>query len=200
MKSMKLKIRVLTVLTVTVCLLVTLVAFSGKQTFVIQKPTSSMVVEGTSSLHDWKIELKEFAGVMSAVSDGANMKIEAVTFKGKAKSLKSDNSTMDGKTYDALKVEKHPDITYAIKSSKDVQIKDKKFSGLITGDLTIAGKTRQETIQFTGAMISDNKMQIKGSKKLKMTDFGVNPPTAMLGALKTGNDITITFTLIMTLK
>ncbi|HRZ41780.1 MAG TPA: YceI family protein [Bacteroidales bacterium] len=197
---MRLKIRALTVIAVTVGLLFTMAAFSGKKTFEIQKPSSSMVVQGTSSLHDWKIELKDFRGEMSAVADGSNMKIEAVTFRGKAKSLKSDNSTMDGKTYDALKVDKHPDITYAIKSSRDVQIKDKKFTGLITGDLTIAGKTRQETIQFSGVMISDNKMQIRGSKKLRMSDFGVDPPTAMLGALKTGNDVTITFILIMALK
>ena len=33
-----------------------------------------------------------------------------------------------------------------------------------------------------------------------MTDFGIDPPTAMMGAMKVGNDITIKFKLNYTLK
>jgi hypothetical protein len=46
-------------------------------------------------------------------------------------------------------------------------------------------------------MISGNRIQIKGSKKVKMTDFNISPPTAMLGTLKTGDEVTISFTLVM---
>jgi hypothetical protein len=36
-------------------------------------------------------------------------------------------------------------------------------------------------------------MEFEGTQAIKMTDYSVNPPTALFGALKTGNDITITF-------
>jgi hypothetical protein len=36
-------------------------------------------------------------------------------------------------------------------------------------------------------------VNVKGIVPLKMTDFGVDPPTAMLGALKTGDDIKINY-------
>jgi hypothetical protein len=32
-----------------------------------------------------------------------------------------------------------------------------------------------------------------GSKILKMTDFNVEPPVVLMGTLKTGNEITVTF-------
>ena len=43
--------------------------------------------------------------------------------------------------------------------------------------------------------LKDQIINIKGEKTLKMSDFDVKPPTALLGTLKTGNDITIKFNL-----
>jgi hypothetical protein len=36
-------------------------------------------------------------------------------------------------------------------------------------------------------------MVCKGSKKIKMTDFNVEPPSFMFGSVKTGDEITVTF-------
>ena len=36
-------------------------------------------------------------------------------------------------------------------------------------------------------------MSIVGEKSIKMTSYGVEPPTALLGTIKTGDDLTIKF-------
>jgi polyisoprenoid-binding protein YceI len=172
--------------------------FDGtKQTLKTLPTSSKMTIKGTSSLHDWTVDVGDFQCDMTMISDLSLMKIESVAYTGKAKSIKSDNSTMDKKILEALKADKFPNIRFTVRSSRDVTMTDKKFSGLITGDITIAGKTKSETIHFTGEMISANRMRINGTKKLKMTDFGISPPTAMLGALKTGDEVSVTFSLVM---
>jgi polyisoprenoid-binding protein YceI len=203
MKTLKTMKRITTaaaVFLVTGLLFVSGAAFVGQQNFKTQKAASSMKITGTSSLHDWSIDVGDFQCDMTASADASIMKIETVAYRGKARSIKSDNNTMDKKIIEALKADKFPDIRYSVRSAKNVVLKDNKFSGLITGDIFLAGKTRSETIQFNGMMISDDKLQIKGSKKLKMTDFGINPPTAMMGALKTGDEVTVTFTLVLTIQ
>jgi polyisoprenoid-binding protein YceI len=180
--------------------IVVVTGFTGQKSFNTQKSGSSMTVSGTSSLHDWTVQVNDFNCDMTATADLTTMKIEMVTFRGKATSIKSDNSTMDKKIQEALKSDKHPEIRYTVRSARNIVLKDKKFSGLITGDLQIAGKTKTEATQFTGSLIGENKLQITGSKKIKMTEFGISPPTAMLGALKTGDEVTVQFTLVLNVK
>jgi hypothetical protein len=43
-------------------------------------------------------------------------------------------------------------------------------------------------------------MQISGSKKLKMTEFDMVPPTALMGTIKTGDEVTVTFNLNLITK
>jgi hypothetical protein len=40
---------------------------------------------------------------------------------------------------------------------------------------------------------TDGTIQFEGSKTINMTEFGMVPPTAMFGSLKTGEEITVNF-------
>ena len=40
---------------------------------------------------------------------------------------------------------------------------------------------------------SDGSITFNGSKKLKMTDYGIKPPTALLGTMTTGDEVEIVF-------
>ena len=42
----------------------------------------------------------------------------------------------------------------------------------------------------------DGTVTCTGSYTLKMTDYDVKPPTFMLGAMKTGDSITLNFTMV----
>lgn len=176
---------------------VTFSGFTGKQSFRALNTGSSMSISGTSTLHDWKVDLNEFNCNMTAHFDASTMKIEKVTFRGRARTIKSDSNLMDKKIQEALKTDKFPEVRFTVNKTRDVTLNNKRFSGIINGDLVIAGVTRTENIQFTGQMIANNRIQIRGSKKLKMSDFKVSPPTAMLGAVKSGDEVTVSFTLVM---
>jgi polyisoprenoid-binding protein YceI len=61
----------------------------------------------------------------------------------------------------------------------------------VTGNLTIAGVTKAITLQANYAVGADESVQFKSSKAIKMSDFKIKAPSFMMGALKTGDDLTI---------
>ena len=103
---------------------------------------------------------------------------------------------MDKKTWGALKSEEFSDITCSLKDF-DIQKADTKYTITANGEMTIAGSTKPLTITINAKFLEDGSLKFTGSKALKMTDFDVTPPKALLGTLKTGDDITIDFTVLM---
>lgn len=67
------------------------------------------------------------------------------------------------------------------------------FTASVTGNLSIAGTTKLVDLNVTGKKKSNGDLVFNGSKKIKMTDFNVKPPSFMFGAMKTGDDVTVTF-------
>jgi hypothetical protein len=46
-------------------------------------------------------------------------------------------------------------------------------------------------------MNADKSISYNGAYKIKMTDYNVEPPTIMLGAIKTGEFVTVKFDLLL---
>ncbi len=168
---------------------------ASAQNPVFVKKESQVSIRGTSNLHDWQEAAEEFSIDMKLSTDGASAPaIDMVHFKCKAASIISDNSIMTNKTHNALNVEKHPDIHFSSAKQFPLSVIDGKFSSSISGELTINGITRQVAIPVDG-FLSDGKLRVKGEKPLKMSDYEIKAPTALLGTLKTGDEITVVFEL-----
>jgi hypothetical protein len=166
------------------------------QSSVILVPSqSSVIIKGTSSLHDWEEKVEKFnVNLILQFSEKDISGIDHAHFSCKSGSIVSENSIMTRKTHDALQVEKYPDINFMLVSVDQLTSQNGNFSGTLLGDVTLAGITKRVTILFSGTRIG-NKISIKGSKELNMNDYKIKPPTAMLGTLKTGEQITIDFQL-----
>lgn len=59
--------------------------------------------------------------------------------------------------------------------------------------MTIAGTSRETDLVATLKVNPDKTLSITGIKKLKMTDYKVEPPSFMFGSVTTGDDIAINF-------
>ncbi|MCW5518506.1 YceI family protein [Aureitalea sp. L0-47] len=157
--------------------------------------TSSFVIEGTSSLHDWEMISNSCKGKLE-YNDGDNsINLEHINIKVGVTTLKSGKRIMDKKCYNALKHENHPNIIYRFKEINSIsEIGNSKYKASLNGSLDIAGVVKPVNIDVD-IELKDGIMNIKGRKPMKMTDYDIEPPTALLGTLKTGNDITIVFNL-----
>jgi len=148
---------------------------------------SKVTILGTSSLHDWESIVEDFD--FSARLEGDTLKsISGILM---TKSIESGKSIMNDKTYDALKAEKFPKIIF----TSDFLIRDgDQFNG--SGKLQIAGK--EKIIPMKVIFDSARPMFFTGEVSLKMTDFGVDPPSAMFGTITTGDEIKIQYNISMT--
>jgi polyisoprenoid-binding protein YceI len=162
----------------------------------INASASKFIIKGTSSLHDWEMISDSFSGKLDFERLGSNdLKINNIEVKVGVKTLESGKRVMDKKCYDALKSDSYPNITYKFTKIESMQSTgNNTYTAKLTGSLSIAGKTRSVAIDTKISVVGDQVI-IKGEKPLKMTDFDVEPPTALLGTLKTGNDIIIDFNL-----
>ncbi len=154
--------------------------------------SSSLVIEGTSSLHDWEIAAEGIKG--DAAIDPADLgQLSNLTFTVIVDELKSGKGGMDKNTYNALNEDKYPEVTYTLKKvNKVTPAGSGTYTLSTTGDLTIAGTTKPVTMEVT-AKTSGSAVAFTGEYPMKMTTFNVDPPTAVFGTIKTGDEVKIKF-------
>lgn len=158
-------------------------------------PESTMQIDGTSTLHDWSSQVKfirgegEFTFNGSQIQDITHLKISVAV-----NSIKSGKSVMDKITYQALKAEQYPEVYYLLQSVK--VLPDNKLA--TTGKLTIAGITRVANMELSYQPHSAGKITVTGSLPIRMQDYNIDPPTAMMGTIKTGEQVTLHFKAVFT--
>jgi polyisoprenoid-binding protein YceI len=163
----------------------------------------AVTIHGTSNLHNWdeKVGTVSGDGSINLNSDGS-YDVDAMTIKMDVHSIKSDmGSIMNNNTYKALKADANPQIILALSMPlRSVKVSAGEKTVPVKANLTIAGVTRPVSMQVKVAMPERGKLLFEGAYILTMSDYGIKPPTALLGTLKTGNDITINFKTGFTLK
>lgn len=100
-------------------------------------------------------------------------------------SLSSPKDGIDKNMHKALKAQEHPEITFRLRRLEPA---DGAFRA--TGGLTIAGVEKEVTLDLQVER-KGSGLLVKGATDLLMTDFGVTPPRAMLGMLKTNPKVRI---------
>jgi polyisoprenoid-binding protein YceI len=170
------------------------------------RPNSKLTIDGSSNVHDWSCNSSEFAATVEVNPDFPSAPltdvvkpITSVTVVVPVKSLKCGHNKMDANMYKALKADEFGEIRYTLTShevDRTTATAD-SFTALTKGQLTVSGKQIAVEIpvktvrQLSGAAIGE------GSVTLKMTDFGITPPVALLGALRTRNEIEIAFRVLL---
>lgn len=175
-------------------LLISLFSFqiATSQNYTLNNSSSVLEVHGTSSLHDWTLETEKQSGKM-VITNSETLEISSLNISVVAESLKSGKSAMDKNTFKALNTDDHKTIDFSLTSLKQVtKVSDRSFKISALAKLTISGVTKSITIDMT-VRLEGNKVFLDGEKSFKMTDFGIDPPKALLGTIKTGDEIKIEF-------
>jgi polyisoprenoid-binding protein YceI len=168
---------------------------------------SSIEIDGTSTLHDWTVDAEEFSvnfKVPQSWTKGLDFwnpeEVEELTVNVPVEFLVSGKSGMDKRMYKALESDDHPEIIF---EHTDMHIDDAEIEQIrgaktlnIDGNLTVAGETRPVTLNVLGEILETNALKFSGQYTLNMTDFDVDPPSALLGTIKSGDEITIRFDII----
>jgi polyisoprenoid-binding protein YceI len=121
-----------------------------------------------------------------------------VSLSARVESIKSDKgSVMDNKTKEALKGDKHPVITYRLKQVAISEQKNKTSLLKTEGTLNIAGVSKQVKMDVYARQLPNGEVEVWGGNDIKMSDYGMKAPTALMGSIKTGDAVQVTFSVIL---
>ncbi len=159
-------------------------------------PNTIIKVLGSSNIHDWTETLSAIESQGDFKFDAENLRaVTSFTFSADAKGLKSEHESMNSRTYKTIKADQFPKITFKLNSAIVTAEQKNKYLIKATGDLTIAGATQTVVLNVTAVVNPDNSITCTGAQKIKLTDYKIDPPSFMLGAMKVTNDLTIQFNL-----
>jgi len=155
---------------------------------------STMTVFGTSNVRDWTMDVTQITGrALVGEGDGDVPALQSVDLEVPVEQMTSDKDRLQRHAHEALKKEDYPTITF---SSNDVTVSSAdadSFAVFATGDLTIAGETRTVEVKAKGAQQADGTLHVVGEHELTLSEFNVERPSLMFGAIKVSDPIRLGF-------
>ena len=165
---------------------------------VVPLPETLIRIDGDSSLRKWsstatKFNFKAKTTTEKKIDANAPWMFQEFEFVIPVKSMKSGDGKLDEHMQEAMKADKHPQIIIRLDQFK---LGEKKEDGTrladAKGEITVSGVTKP--VELQASVVTDGqKVKASGQKKLLMTDFGIEPPTMMLGTIKTANEVNIVY-------
>ncbi len=152
-------------------------------------------IEGTSTVRKFSCTSTTFEATprpVPAPTAPLASAVQAVEVKVPVSSLSCGNGTMEEHLRKALKAEQNPEIRFELKS---YTVGAKTAAGTAVkaeGTMTIAGSTKP--VEIDGVVTpTATGLRVQGQKEIRMTEFGVKPPSLMLGTLKVADAVTVHF-------
>ena len=164
------------------------------QSYKLNNKASSVLVDGTSNVHDWTIKGENTSGIITVkFDDGKLEQIDKLEFNVVAESLVSGKSAMDKNTFKALNTDAYKNITYKLEKVNSIEKSaGNNYKVKTTGCITLAGVKNIVNLNFDLSSASD-QLVLKGEYKLNMNDYKIEAPTAMFGTIKTGENVVVKF-------
>ncbi len=174
---------------------------------------SEVLITGTSTLHPWTVRGRSIEGTVRFGEEfsldalaagemrGGNAE-EALPVEGElavpAKTLRSfrDNrpysDRMDRIMLEHLQAEEHPRIEFELVRLKRAEPEEDGTPVFVAeGDLTVAGATERVLVPVALSRVDDDRLRLSGEVEMKMTDFEIDPPRALGGMIRTGDEIEV---------
>lgn len=173
---------------------------SAAQSGVVLQPGGELAVDGKSSVRDFTCRAREVKARLVPGEAGGGLALESlvgalrqVELEIPAGQLDCANATMNEHMFNALLVKQHPTLHFRMSGYEVGAAKDGVVPLHIRGELTMAGATRPVDLRASATATPEGGVRVRGRYLLRMTDWGVRPPTLMLGTLKVLESVIIRF-------
>lgn len=208
----------------TLMLLAGSAAYAAGPTRLSAGSASEVVLEGSSNVTDWRCRgtsmnadmlvaasAEHINAVIDRIEDGNiavwmsdpsrgrfptpefHLRIPVTTFR-------CGNRIMEADMRRALKAESHPRVEFTFRGMRGgVQhdLDSGLYRAVIAGDLSLAGQTRSIDVTVSAQRMSRTTFRVRAVLPLRMTDFGVTPPTALFGAVRARDALRVSFDLML---
>jgi polyisoprenoid-binding protein YceI len=159
---------------------------STPKTYILQGE-SRLWFEGDSTLHRFKVDATKLDGVLSNVA--TEYSITSAKISIPVRDLKSGKAGLDQNMMKALNSDAFPEITFV---STAIHGNDRQVT--VSGTLTVSGQARPIKVSADIANTAD-EISATGNVSIKMSEYGITPPTMFWGRVKTKDEVRVRFVL-----
>lgn len=172
------------------------------------EPGSQLTFDGTSTLHGFTCKTTNIQAYIDVDPSYATKDLSTIAkpianvkIVIPVKSLQCGGE-LEKNMFKTLKADQFPTITYTLGTYEVApgSASASSFVAQTNGTLNIAGKDNTIAMRVDAARVADGVVTATGQHVMKMSDYGIKPPTFMLGTLRVGNQITVKYTLKATAK
>lgn len=172
------------------------------------EPGSQLSFDGTSTLHGFTCKTTSLQAYIDVDPSYATKDLSAIAKPIASvkvvipvKSLQCGGE-LEKNMFKTLKADQYPTITYTLGTYEVASgsASAASFAAETNGTLNIAGKDNPIAMRVEAARLGSGVVTATGQRAIKMSDYGIKPPTFMLGTLRVGNQITVKYTLKATAK
>jgi polyisoprenoid-binding protein YceI len=167
------------------------------------EPQSKLWIKGNSTMRAFECK----ATVVDAAVDaegpdaaaavlGGKKAVRTVQVKVPASKLDCGNGTMNDHMLKALKAKEHQTIEFRL-TSYDMSPAGDTMQGQLTGTLNIGGVQKTVTISAKATEGTNGTLHVVGSHDVSMKEFGLKPPSLMMGTMKVDERVKVSFDLFL---
>ena len=184
------------------------VASTGSVVRLAVRADSRLWIEGSSNLRDWSCEATSLQASIDlesrspytspAESIEFSPQLRHVQIRVPVAGLKCGQGQMDRIMYKSLRCELPTDCE-DISGNFDVSSAsvDSDYSLRSTGTLRVGGRENPVRFGVNVERLANGTFRAQGEVPMLMTDYGIAPPTALFGVIRTGNYVVVRFDLLV---
>ena len=184
------------------CLVPAARAATPRATALDLQPTSRLWISGTSTVRSFECSAATFdanvqsvPGAATAVLAGEKA-VSAVEIRVNTERLDCKNGTMNEHMLKALKAKTNPTIVFKL-ASYDLAKQAEAVRVTLNGTLAMGGVEKPISLTANATEGSSGMLHVVGMHELRMTEWGLKPPTLMLGTMKVDERIKVGFDLLL---
>jgi polyisoprenoid-binding protein YceI len=186
-----------------ICLAPAAIAATRAGEPLVLQPQSKLWIEGSSNVRDFTCTTTTFEtrvqssvpGTVSAVLSGTKA-VESAELTIPAATLDCRNGKMNDHMLKALKADANPTIGFRI-TSYDIAKATAGVDGTAIGELTLGGVKKTITVIAHATPDASGALRLSGTYQLRMTDYGLTPPSLMMGTLKVNENVKVGFDMLL---
>jgi polyisoprenoid-binding protein YceI len=179
-------------------------AGSASLTRMTVQTESKLWVDGNSTVRRFTCEAGKIRGGLTLDPAAASASIadlgkvvKGVDLAIPVADLACGDKTMDSHMRKALLASEAPEIRYRLTSHQVTPAANGTGTVQLTGHLSIAGTERPITMTAQLKSEANGAIRVKGSREIRMTEWGVKPPSLMMGTMKVHDPVTVGFDLLL---
>ena len=167
------------------------------------QPESRLWIAGTSTVRSFQCQASTFEAKIESAPNGAVAAVLAgekavsnVTVTVPVEQIDCKNGTMNEHMRKALKASQNPTVTFKV-TTYDLARANDVVDVTLNGTLTIGGVEKPVTINAQAKPGENGTLLVSGTREVRMTEFGLKPPTLMLGTMKVDERIKVGFDVVL---